>query len=124
MPFLCVLLLLWYCLTQKEKGEGKRRELQSHLTRLQQMMTEEKTRRKTKELEQSWKVRIAAAAAGGGGLMLEQGLLFILSACQSLTWTPGAVTFRVAPASGVSVSWAAIASLVPRIWHHQLLHAK
>jgi len=41
---------------QKEKGEGKRRELQSHLTRLQQMMTEEKTRRKAKELEQGWKV--------------------------------------------------------------------
>jgi hypothetical protein len=41
---------------QKEKGEGKRRELQSHLTRLQQMMTEEKTRRKAQELEQGWKV--------------------------------------------------------------------
>lgn len=41
---------------QKEKGEGKRRELQSHLTRLQQMMSEEKTRRKAKELEQGWKV--------------------------------------------------------------------
>lgn len=41
---------------QKEKREDKRRELQSQLTRLQQAMTEEKTRRKAKELEQGWKV--------------------------------------------------------------------
>lgn len=48
------------CAAQKEKGEGKRRELQSHLTRLQQMMAEEKTRRKAKELEQGWKVCVCA----------------------------------------------------------------
>lgn len=59
---------------QKEKGEGKRRELQSHLTRLQQMMSEEKTRRKAKELEQGWKVggvklssRGSPFGGGGGG---------------------------------------------------------
>lgn len=57
---------------QKEKGEGKRRELQSHLTRLQQMMSEEKTRRKAKELEQGWKVggvKLSSKGSpfGGGG---------------------------------------------------------
>lgn len=50
---------------RKEKGEGKRRELQSHLTRLQQMMTEEKTRRKAAELEQGWKSEEKAAVAAG-----------------------------------------------------------
>lgn len=64
----CACACVPVCL-QKEKGEGKRRELQSHLTRLQQMMTEEKTRRKAQELEQGWKVganRAAAAVAAAG----------------------------------------------------------
>jgi hypothetical protein len=41
---------------QKEKSEGKRRELQAQLTRLQQQLNDEKVRRKSKQLEQEWKV--------------------------------------------------------------------
>jgi hypothetical protein len=41
---------------QKEKSEGKRREIQGQLTRLQQQLNDEKVRRKSKQLEQEWKV--------------------------------------------------------------------
>lgn len=59
---------------QREKGEGKRRELQSQLSRLQQMMTEEKTRRKAKELEQGWKVGPWCGRVGRGGRVVLEAL--------------------------------------------------
>jgi hypothetical protein len=51
---------------QKEKSEGKRREIQGQLTRLQQQLNDEKVRRKSKQLEQEWKVRAGARGWGLG----------------------------------------------------------
>lgn len=56
------------CGLQKEKSEARRREIQAQLTRLQQQMHDEHARRKSKQLEQDWKVckgRLACLAPGG-----------------------------------------------------------
>eukprot|EP00878_Enallax_costatus_P016274 GHUV01017071.1.p1 GENE.GHUV01017071.1~~GHUV01017071.1.p1 ORF type:complete len:227 (+),score=81.86 GHUV01017071.1:193-873(+) len=56
-------------LLKKEKREGKRRELQAQLTRLQQQLSDEQSRRRSEQLEKGWKVclwrlLVQAAAAG------------------------------------------------------------
>jgi hypothetical protein len=48
---------------QKEKREGKRRELQAQVTRLTQAISDEKSRRKSKALEQGWKVGVGVQCA-------------------------------------------------------------
>ncbi|WIA41240.1 hypothetical protein OEZ86_004852 [Tetradesmus obliquus] len=50
---------------KKEKSEGKRRELQAQMTRLQQQLNDESVRRKSKQLEQEWKSTEKAAVAAG-----------------------------------------------------------
>jgi len=41
---------------QKEKRESKKREIQAEITRIEQRLRDEKTRRKKSELEKGWKV--------------------------------------------------------------------
>jgi hypothetical protein len=50
---------------QKEKRESKRREIQAEVTRLEQRLRDEKTRRKRVELDKTYKVGRRMCFAGG-----------------------------------------------------------
>jgi hypothetical protein len=77
--------ICYHCL-QKEKSEGRRRDLQAQLTRMEQQLRQESVRRKKTEVEAGWKV-------GGGGrqaaiqLHLHQTCLVLSTCTTSCTHT-------------------------------------
>lgn len=58
-------------LLQKEKREGKRRDIQAQLTRLQQQLSDEKSRRRAEQLDKSWKVRQCSSVLAAGSYVVQ-----------------------------------------------------
>ncbi len=54
---------------KKERRDDQRREIQSQLTRLQQQLSNERSRRRATKLEHDWKVRRACAHAEHGSAL-------------------------------------------------------